>query len=1496
MKDKSINRVVDNNKKIQKQQKYESNKSKNKTNHINRVNTNFSNDKNSINNSNENKINLKDSLNLLSNDILNNNNNAKKNKNFENLYNNVQKYSNISKVNRKIFNSRDKIMKDCSILNKVKSKNEFCSNNINQKKNFYFNYKEDEDYNYINDKDNIKTIIYKKNNFSKNNYNINNIKNNRDENELDDYIKIEELNEILSSDTEDLNHKSPKDNKRESNSSNTSKLDDKEIMSNTLTIKDELINYDSDNDTTRERNFLQNSINYNNDLALILDKHLTQINFNKNIKNISKKQISKSPPTKQEIEDKKAQMLSLNLNTINQSKDNPFHNNNFIGQKEFPNNSAKINKINKNINRKSHHIIKEKKEIMLINYLKNNFFSKNEENNSSNINSIHKNEKNVSKNDINNCELNEEKNKKNKINNINNINKKSNGIINKNEELKLNNDYDNEEKRNKIKYKEYKIKNYSIVNDLSVLDNDIFNNRISNKNLNKLNQNIKMNDFTNNEKMNDVNNSKENNYITFKKNENLKSYGFMKKKLENNNNNGISLDNEKNYDKKRPKNIYRNNSQNNDIKRNDSLNSFDSNKKENENIKNIYQIKINNLNLNILNATTKSNTNQKINEKNDNNIKIESIEITNKFRKNIPSPQHRNKEKNNIIKKTKISPYNKIINNNNIKLNSSNNLFNTANNPNNNSNNQEYINPNNNENINNNIQININDKERSKCNSNNIIECIIKKNNNFALTCKEKTINEFINKDINMNKLPSKKNIKGINKNINPQKYKSSYKNKQINSMNENSNTNNTNNNCNPSTSTSNNNNNSGIILEDNYMSNNKSPKLNKNNYNFNNSANKYIILNKNKRNNQNINYNNSNEEIIINNSINNYINSNSYSTADKNTFIHITNSNVTKMKNKMNNNNINNQKGINQNYMIHPKNLFSSNNSIKNKMIDNNNNKNNSNKKNDNKSNNTSTNKLNNSNSNSNINIYNDINNNANYNKNNLSKKINSDKKLNIYLYNNINNTDDNNSKIKEHINISQNKSPEIIKKSSTTMKNKDTSNQNNNNNNNINSNIKININNRYSINGNKLHSPSYIISENLCNIKKIENKKICNKISNKVLRKSNYMNHNKNAQNNNNCNEDTFMDGQIPTVADENPNVNSLKIMIYNKCAYTNQIISQKLTKIFCVKNIKNTILSFLSGKDLYNLSLVNIFYNDNITYKIHEKIIKKILYNKEKTVKYLWKELLNKSILYKSHNSIDEIYLDYLNSSDKYDEEITKDLSRTLPNNIMFKKNSNNYKKLFNVLKAYSNYNKKIGYAQGMNFIVAKLIIFYNNEKQSFLNLDALFTKLNFSEVIGISNGLEQKMLVIQFLLKKFCPKIIDFLEQKKINHEIFTVSWVITLFSKNFENNKLLLIIWNFSIIFGWKFIYLFTVSVITNFQNKYLNLDLYEFTQFMKKIFKMPDFEKDFYIIIKKTFEHMQNWKKIKKEIDKNMENYKKTDTESGTEIIADSFDEETIIQ
>ena len=157
---------------------------------------------------------------------------------------------------------------------------------------------------------------------------------------------------------------------------------------------------------------------------------------------------------------------------------------------------------------------------------------------------------------------------------------------------------------------------------------------------------------------------------------------------------------------------------------------------------------------------------------------------------------------------------------------------------------------------------------------------------------------------------------------------------------------------------------------------------------------------------------------------------------------------------------------------------------------------------------------------------------------------------------------------------------------------------NNQNNNNNNINPNINI----RNSINGNILSSPS---KNNSYNAKKIK-KKICNKISNKTFKKNNIQKTINNKGNHYyNFNEDAFIDGQIPTVADENPNVNSLKIMKYNKCAYTNQIISQQLTKIF---NLRETNDSILSGNDLFNLSLVNSFYSQKTDSKIYDIIMKK------------------------------------------------------------------------------------------------------------------------------------------------------------------------------------------------------------------------------------------------------------------------------------------------
>jgi len=61
----------------------------------------------------------------------------------------------------------------------------------------------------------------------------------------------------------------------------------------------------------------------------------------------------------------------------------------------------------------------------------------------------------------------------------------------------------------------------------------------------------------------------------------------------------------------------------------------------------------------------------------------------------------------------------------------------------------------------------------------------------------------------------------------------------------------------------------------------------------------------------------------------------------------------------------------------------------------------------------------------------------------------------------------------------------------------------------------------------------------------------------------------------------------------------------------------------------------------------------------------------------------------------------------------EQIEKDIHRTFPRHIFFSEIGKGQMALFNVLKAYSVYNKAIGYCQGMGFISALLLMYMPEE---------------------------------------------------------------------------------------------------------------------------------------------------------------------------------------
>ena len=113
-------------------------------------------------------------------------------------------------------------------------------------------------------------------------------------------------------------------------------------------------------------------------------------------------------------------------------------------------------------------------------------------------------------------------------------------------------------------------------------------------------------------------------------------------------------------------------------------------------------------------------------------------------------------------------------------------------------------------------------------------------------------------------------------------------------------------------------------------------------------------------------------------------------------------------------------------------------------------------------------------------------------------------------------------------------------------------------------------------------------------------------------------------------------------------------------------------------------------------------------------------------------LWIKLLNIGPAIEAH--ADNIYSKLIEfSNDEVEKDITKDVDRTLAELGLWRedlKGGNN--KLYNVLKAYANYDNEVGYVQGLNYIVGLLLFYIPDEEQVFWCLYSLMQKRNWRQV--------------------------------------------------------------------------------------------------------------------------------------------------------------------
>ena len=215
----------------------------------------------------------------------------------------------------------------------------------------------------------------------------------------------------------------------------------------------------------------------------------------------------------------------------------------------------------------------------------------------------------------------------------------------------------------------------------------------------------------------------------------------------------------------------------------------------------------------------------------------------------------------------------------------------------------------------------------------------------------------------------------------------------------------------------------------------------------------------------------------------------------------------------------------------------------------------------------------------------------------------------------------------------------------------------------------------------------------------------------------------------------------------------------------------------------------------------------------------------------------------------------YIDLLYEiNERNDLEIKKDLLRTLPDDTSFQYGKENYNKLYHILSAYSNYNKNIGYTQGLNFLAAHCMYIYKNEIEAFVFLDGLITKFKLENLFGIKNNeLNKKLKEIEYIVNKWCPEVNKHLQKIFLNYDFFTCKWMITLFSNNI-NLKYLFQLWDYMIIFGWKFFNAFVISVLNKYKKIILNKQQNDLAIFMKNILKTKQFEIDFIELINNSME------------------------------------------
>lgn len=117
-----------------------------------------------------------------------------------------------------------------------------------------------------------------------------------------------------------------------------------------------------------------------------------------------------------------------------------------------------------------------------------------------------------------------------------------------------------------------------------------------------------------------------------------------------------------------------------------------------------------------------------------------------------------------------------------------------------------------------------------------------------------------------------------------------------------------------------------------------------------------------------------------------------------------------------------------------------------------------------------------------------------------------------------------------------------------------------------------------------------------------------------------------------------------------------------------------------------------------------------------------------------------------------------------NEEAEKQIDKDVERTMSElNLWREDSSGGNNKLYNVLKAYANYDNEVGYVQGINYLVGLFLFYIPDEEKVFWCLLQLMQKRNWREVYT-QNFPKMKELTgfLEHQMDQEYPEVLEHLE--------------------------------------------------------------------------------------------------------------------------------------